>query len=265
MEVLHSPHIIAPEIITPDSVRGLSLHDVTLRYGTNGLQVRLDDTLERTGLAEDPGVQWAVQFSHMLHADQQRTNGHYSDHVMRVTLRIIEKFHIVDAALTIGALLHDGPIEDHPIDTVFALTGERVEDLQKAREMARHLIALNTSEEAAEIVWDMATPLTDKEGEDAWDVYRQHVIQTILAKPKPRVNKLSDFVDNGVGNHYTIGPKQAKLDRKYMPLWRPHMMGLYLPDSLITGERREAVLRQLRRGHARALTRVALAGSQELL
>ena len=76
--------------------------------------------------------------------------------------------------------------------------------------------------------------------------------------PKGRVLKLADFIDNAVGNHATIGAKQCKLDEKYIDQYRTHMIGLFLPDSLIIGKERDQALQTLLLGHARALGRLAI-------
>ncbi len=231
---------------------------VTEQYGTLGLYTRLQDTFERTGLHELPEVQWATQFGLMLHANQTRTNGHYTDHIMRVALRIVEHFEITDPAIVCGALLHDG-VEDHPKDTVLALTGQAIEDVGQAREVALDLIATHTSDETAQIVTSVTNPLCGDSG-DKQAIYNVHTRKLILKEPKARVVKLSDFIDNAVGNHFTQGGKQQKLDLKYLSQYRWHRLGLFLPDSLITGEVRERVLHQLTEGHARTLARLALAG-----
>jgi len=88
--------------------------------------------------------------------------------------------------------------------------------------------------------------------------YAKHTMDVVLKSPKGRVLKLADFVDNAAGNHATIGDKQRKLDEKYIEQYRIHMMGLFLPDSLIIGEERQKALRLLSKGHARALGRLAM-------
>jgi hypothetical protein len=244
---------------TPEDVRGMPLHEITARYGTIGLYTRLEDSLRTHELDQDPKVQWAFQMGLTLHANDTRTSGHYEDHILRVTLRIIDHYGITDPSVVAAALLHDSP-EDHPKDLVLALTGEAVDDVREARQKGLDLIALNTDHETADIVSAVTNPLLE-EGQNELVVYGDHTEELVLNHPKGRVVKLSDFTDNAVGNHYTLGDKRQKLDEKYLEQYRIHRMGLYLPDSLITGDTRMAVLKQLAQAHARSLARLAAESS----
>ncbi len=246
--------VIGPNTITPDHVRGLSLSRVTQEYGTLGLYTRLQATLAERGLDQVPEITWALQMGLTLHANDNRTNGPYNDHLLRVTLRSIEDYGIDDPALIAAHPLHDS-IEDHPKDLVLALTGNRMTDVGEARTVGVELLARHTYVETAEIVVAVTNPLL-AEGDDKQAVYASHTEELVLTHPKGRVLKLSDFVENAVGNHYTLGSKRDALDEKYLDLFRIHRMGLFMPDSLITGELRLKVLAQLSAGHARAQARL---------
>lgn len=261
MEVLRDDNAaIGPNIIASEDVRDLSLHEVTQQYGTLGLYTRLQDSLRINGLDQNPEVTWAMQMGLTLHANDERTNGHYDDHLMRVTIRIMDQYGIDDPTIIAGALLHDS-IEDHPKDLVLALTGEKIDDVQEARDRGLELIAHYAGAETADIVAAVSNPIL-KEGEDKLVVYGNHTEELVLNHPKARVVKLSDFIDNAVGNHHTIGDKQADLDEKYLDQYRIHRMGLFLPDSLIVGPVRDKVLRQLTAAHFRSLARLRLSREQ---
>jgi hypothetical protein len=88
--------IIDPASITPDHVRGLSLGRVTEEFGTIGLYARTVDTLEKYGLHTNELIQLSLQLGLALQADDHRTNGHYTEHLMRVMLHVIEDFGIRD-------------------------------------------------------------------------------------------------------------------------------------------------------------------------
>lgn len=250
---------ISPELLTPDHVRGLSLHDITDQYGTHGLTVRLIDELDRTGLDEQPEVTWALWFGMTLHANDTRTVGHYKDHILRVTLRPLLHYGVIDPTITAGSLLHDS-VEDHAFDIVRTLTGTNEKDEKLARERALELIAAYTTAEVAEIVSVVTNPILD-ENQDRLVAYYEHTRDVIVPSQKGRVIKLSDFTDNAVGNHYTHATKRERLDRKYRDLYRLHAIGLFQPDSLITGERRDTALRQLHEGHSRTLARLSVTTS----
>ena len=251
-----------PASITPEHVRGLSLGKVTEEYGTIGLYARTVDTLERFDLADNELVQLSLQLGLALHADDLRTNGHYTDHLMRVTLRMIEDFGIRDPNLIAAGPLHD-VFEDHPRDLVLALTGEKPDTREEASQLGRAALTALTNEEVVQIVTTVTNPVVAP-GEDKLDVYTQHTRDLVLHSPKGRVLKLSDFIDNAGGNHATVGDKQRRLDEKYIRQFRIHKMGLFLPDSLIRGQERQAALHMLSKGHMRALGRLAATDSVSL-
>lgn len=249
----------APHTITPEEVRDLSLGEITEQYGTLGLYTRLQDSLKIHGLDQNEEVLWAMQLGLMLHANDKRTNGHYEDHVMRATLRILDHYEIDDPSIIAAALLHDS-IEDHPKDLVLALTGEKIDDVRAARTRGLELISNYAGDETSDIVSAVTNPIL-KEGEDKLVVYGDHTENLVLNHPKARVVKLSDFTDNAVGNHYTVGDKQRDLDLKYLDQYRIHRMGLFMPDSLITGQKRQEILAQLTVAHMRSLSRLAKAAN----
>jgi len=245
-----------PASITPDHVRGLSLGRVTEEFGTIGLYARAVDTFEQHGLTDNNLVQLAFQLGLALHADDYRTNGHYTDHLMRVTLHMVEDFGITDPNLIAAGPLHDS-FEDHPRDLVLALTGEKPATREEAMVLGRRALAALTNEEVVSIIESVTNPPV-LEGQNKLDVYTAHTRELVLGSPKGRVLKLADFIDNAGGNHATIGDKQRKLDEKYVRQFRIHKMGLFLPNSLIVGEERQRALHMLSKGHMRALGRLAL-------
>ena len=245
----------------PEAVRHLSLGTLSEEYGTGGLYVRLNYALEQADLSDNLLIREATQLGLALHIDDMRTNGRYNDHLMRVTIRMLEDFGIRDPNLIAAGPLHD-TLEDHPRDLVRSLTGDRIKDPIRARLLGQYALAHITNDEVAQIIFDVTNPIVAP-GEDKLESYTRHTQQLIQTSQKGRVLKLSDFVDNAVGNHATIGNLQQKLDNKYIAQYDIHKNGLYLGDSLITGERRERALAQLNKGHQRALGRLALHAPQE--
>lgn len=253
---------IDPASITPDHVRGLSLGRVTEEFGTVGLYTRTVDTLQQHGFWDNELIQLSLQLGLALHADDVRTNGHYSDHLMRVTLHVIEDFGIRDPNLIAAGPLHDS-FEDHPRDLVLALTGEKPETRDEARLIGRAVLATLTNDEVVSIVEAVTNPEVP-EGADKLEVYTRHTRELVLHSPMARVLKLADFIDNAGGNHATLGPKQRRLDEKYIQQFRIHKMGLFLPDSLIVGAERQRALHMLSTGHVRALGRLGLARNVDI-
>lgn len=254
--VFDTQNTMDPASITPDHVRGLSLGRVTEEFGTIGLYARTIDTFEQHGLDKNNLVQLSFQLGLALHADDYRTNGHYTDHLMRVTLHMIEDFGITDPNLIAAGPLHDS-FEDHPRDLVLALTGEKPDTREEAIIIGRQVLASLTNEEVVSIIESVTNPPV-LEGQNKLDVYTTHTRKLILGSQKGRVLKLADFIDNAAGNHATIGDKQRRLDEKYLRQFRMHKMGLFLPNSLITGEERQRALHMLSKGHMRALGRLGM-------
>lgn len=242
--------------ITSDNVRGLSLGKLTEKYGTLGLYTRIIDTLEREGFGDNELVQLSLYLGLALHINDVRTNGRYTDHLMRVTLHMLEDFNIKDPNIIAAGPLHD-VFEDHPFDLALALTGNKLSDVIKARVIGQEALSRFTNPEVVDIVSSVTNPDIAC-GEDKLALYTQHTTNLVLNHPKGRVLKLADFEDNAVGNHATIGYRQHELDEKYINQYRVHMMGLFLPDSLITGKERQKALHVLSIGHARALGRLAV-------
>lgn len=256
-----TPNNMDPASITPDHVRGLSLGRVTEEFGTIGLYARAVDTFERYELADNNLVQLAFQLGLALHADDYRTNGHYTDHLMRVTLHMIEDFRITDPNLIAAGPLHDA-FEDHPRDLALALTGEKPDTREEAMQIGRQALAALTNEEVVSIIESVTNPPV-LEGQNKLDVYTDHTFELVMKSQKGRVLKLADFIDNAGGNHATIGEKRRRLDEKYLRQYRIHKMGLFLPDSLITGKERQGALHMLSKGQMRALGRMGLSAKSE--
>lgn len=244
---------------TPELLRGLSLHEITKTYGTKGLYTRLQDTLKIHGLEDNMLIQGAINLGLNLHNNDKRTNGHYGDHLLRVTLRIIEKYGFTDPNLIMAAMLHDS-VEDHARELVAMVTKEEVIDEFEAREMAFSLISMMFNTEVSEIVRSVTNDVMPP-GEDKNRFYTTKTIKTVTRSPKGRVLKFSDFTDNAIGNHYTEGPLQQRLDQKYLGCYAVHAIGLFLPNSLITGELRLQQLKKIKKGYQNAVTRIALTNS----
>jgi hypothetical protein len=242
--------------ITPDDVRGLSLGRLTEQFGTAGLYVRTLDTLEEYELRDSELIQLGLQLGLALHANDLRTNGHYTDHLMRVTLHMIEDFGIVDHNLVAAGPLHDA-FEDHPRDLALALTGNKPSTRLEARKIGRETLTNLMNSEVVSIIEAVTNPELN-EGDNKLDVYTAHTTSLVFNEPKARVLKLADFIDNAAGNHATIGGKQKKLDEKYIRQYRVHKMGLFLPGSLIIGAERQKALHILSIGHTRALGRLSI-------
>jgi len=197
---------MSPEQFAEADIRNMPLHEISVKLGTSGLIERYN--IEIAELPEE--TQWQVNQAFLSaaewHKDQQRTNGPYLDHILRVSLRVLCHYGIKDPDILAAALLHDS-IEDQ----CYKIVGH-----DKA-----------TPEEAlAEIskrfnprVSRLLKALTNPPGHISRDEYDAHVRQNLLDEPDAVPIKISDFTDNAVGIFWTVGEeKKIKLAGKYLPL-----------------------------------------------
>ncbi len=194
------------EQIAIEDIDKMSLHEISQRFGTEGLLIRYNSEVARLPDEAQQQINQALLSAVEWHKDQRRTNGPYIDHVLRVQIRIISHYGIEDPDILIAALLHDS-IEDQSDKIV-------------GRDNA-------TAEEALAVLSKRFNPrverilsaLTNPPGEISREEYDDHVRKALLAEPDAIPVKISDFTDNGVGIFWTKGEdKKYKLALKYLPL-----------------------------------------------
>jgi hypothetical protein len=244
----------------PEELRGLSLDEVSTHYSTAGLYVRLQDGLDCNGL-NTPAVQAGIELGLTVHAGDSRTYQPYVDHLLEVTIRVVEDYDIRDEATVAACPAHDC-LEDHASDVVEYFGGDWDEGDDEAvvMDMGRRLIAQHIGQKTASLVWLVTNPPLP-EGTDraaANTAYAERLRLRIMPSPSGRVLKLGDFDRNAVNNHLTAEPLRQLLDTKYIDLYDVHERGLFLPDSLITDSKQiETAQRRLQGGRARAAARIA--------
>jgi (p)ppGpp synthase/HD superfamily hydrolase len=184
----------------------LPLHAVTTLYGTAGLRARL--ALEAHYVAshnDQIKISQAASLADQLHADDRRQSEPYINHPLRVALRIMCHYNVLDTDVICAALLHD-TVEDH------------AEALSPyGRHGAFSVLAGWFGPEVAVLV-DAVTNPTYAPGRDEDEQYREHLLASLIACPLARAIKVSDFTDNAVGLHHTSGAKATRLARKYAPV-----------------------------------------------
>jgi hypothetical protein len=234
----------------------LSLVELTEQEGTAGLYERTLSALESVDLLNDPRIRFAMSAGFQLHSKQERTDGLYSDHLMRVAIRLIEDLGITDPDVIAAAFLHDA-VEDHPRDLVKLITGEDIHGLSEEDARDKAYFALDSIlPKSAGTVMIVTNPILQK-GQSKLKVYTEHTEALIEFSPKGRALKLADFIDNAVNNHTTRDPlKQMKLDLKYVEQYKAHIRGISLPDSIIPEAKRPALIAMLGEGLYRAEERL---------
>jgi (p)ppGpp synthase/HD superfamily hydrolase len=211
----------------------MSLHEITAVYGELGLRIRFAHEEKRLASYDDRiKVNRALVLAGDLHADDRRQSEPYINHPLRVALRIMCHYGVLDADVICTALLHD-TVEDHADD----LSAD-------GRFGALAILAARFGRPVAVLVAAVTNPECEA-CHDPHGRYLGHVAVSVAAYPWARVVKVSDFTDNGVGLHYTTGAKAVELARKYAPLV-PILKDLVArPDTPLVGDVKARIQTQL--------------------
>jgi hypothetical protein len=191
-------------------IRVMPLHAITEVYGEAGLGQRLALELDRLPGPDRVMVRRAAVWAAHLHDGQRRTREPYLNHLLRVTLRMICYYRILDPEVLAAALLHDA-VEDQS-GTMVGRGGEYPEP----RGEALQILAVRFGPRVAALVGAVTQPDCPPDVDRAAH-YVRHVTSSLNASPWARVIKLSDFTDNGVGIIHTAGPKVFRSAVKYAP------------------------------------------------
>jgi hypothetical protein len=217
----------------------MPLHAITTQYGQTGLRERLELEIARLPSADDrQRVSQALDLAARLHAADRRQSEPYVNHLLRVAIRIISHYHVLDADVICAALLHDA-VEDHADDMS-----------PDGRQGALALLADRFGPGVAELVAAVTNPIYEP-GRDEDEQYREHVAASLADWPWARVIKVSDFTDNGVGLIHTSGSRTVKLARKYAPLVPVLRDVITRPDTPLGDDAKARILAQLDRAEER--------------
>jgi len=249
------------------NVSRLDIHTMPLtlvseKYGTEALEERLQRALGEIGLQEDSLIQASIELGLDLHKDDHRTYEQYNNHLLRVTLRLIE-LGVVDRIILAASPLHDS-IEDHAeelarrfLDTI------EVQGKKSPRAMRRLgyrglqlFTASYEAPEVARVVWDVSNPIL-LPGEDKNQSYNGHVKDLMYEglPPSPDLKSV-DLLDNmDVPEGLEDPDKREYLDRKQSGIHTLVRHGLNRPDSLLSDEGREQALDLLMRQENAAIKR----------
>ena len=219
----------------------MPIHAVTEVYGEAGLRMLFEIESEAFPDAERVTLLRAERVASRLHAADKRVREPYVNHLLRVALRIIRHYQVLDPEVIVAALLHDA-VEDHPRDLA-DLAGD-AERAAGERDASLAVLSRAFTPRVAELIAAVTNPDYDPE-RDRQEQYREHVVESLEANPWARVIKLSDFTDNGVGIIHTTGPKVRKASAKYAPLV-PQLREFALrPDTPVEDEVKAHIVKQL--------------------
>jgi hypothetical protein len=215
--------------LPPRYLLSLPLHVVTEVYGEPGLRRRFQLEIDALPPPERHTLRRAFLLAERLHGADRRARESVLNHLLRVTLRILCHYRVRDVEVLAAALLHDA-VEDHPA--------------------ALGVLARDFGSRVAELVGAVTNPAYDP-SRDKDEQYREHVAEALGAHPWARPIKASDFTDNGVGIHYTTGPKVRRAAVKYGPLVPLLRELVARPDTPLTGEVKTHIDEQFDRAEER--------------
>ena len=194
--------------VSAAQLRIMPLHAVTEVYGQAGLRRRLALELHRLPEGDRGAVSGAARWAARLHEGQCRSREPFINHPVRVTLRMMCHYQVIDPEVLIAGLLHD-VVEDQP----WAVAGVSGHGPPPVAE-ALAVIAARYGPRVARLVAALTEPVRPA-GVDRIGYYVNHLRVALDAQPWARVIKLSDFTDNGVGIIHSVGPVVTRSARKY--------------------------------------------------
>jgi (p)ppGpp synthase/HD superfamily hydrolase len=199
------------------------------------LEDRLVRLFEEKGI--DVSCKEALRHAVSLHKDQKpRPDGPYVDHVLRVTLRLVEAYGVSDPELVIAALLHDA-VEDQ--SAKLAPRGTREDAVQ--------VIARRYGERVGRIVQALSVPQRKKGTTrvERNEAYRAHV-KEIIEDPAVAIIKLSDFSDNALrlAEIKDLG-RRRRMTEKYLPVMGDFIERLQRGDLPLDPEKQREIFETL--------------------
>lgn len=236
------------ETLAPDNLHTMPLHEITERFGQQGLERRLAIEIADFPEEDRTQIEDGLRVAKELHGGDMRATGEpYMNHILRVTTRILSHYGVRDRDVTIAALLHD-TVEDHPRE--LADLGEDEGTDEEAVAAALQAIERMFNPEVSGLVAALTTPERPPDKSKP-DHFRDHILTKIAPVPRARVIKTSDFTDNGVGIHYSPPNKAESVAPKYLlaiPIFRAFTVW---PDTPLSPDVRNHILRQLDLGEQR--------------
>jgi hypothetical protein len=194
---------------SPAYLATMPMHAITEMLGESGLRDRFRLEIARFDPAAQDRLTDALELASALHREDRRVREPYLNHLLRVSIRLMHHYQVLDVDVIVAGLLHDS-VEDHAPE----LAGGTGDD-QTAAALAA--LAGRFGARVARLVAAVTNPQFDPR-RDRYAQYRDHVAASLEREPWARVIKVSDFTDNGVGIIHTVGPKVISSATKYRPL-----------------------------------------------
>jgi (p)ppGpp synthase/HD superfamily hydrolase len=178
---------------------------------------KLFSVLERIPFsdAEFQKITDAYHIAMRLHAQQEpRSDGFYTEHILRVTRTLVETFHVKEPDPICAAILHDA-LEDHRRPFMDLLKKLRMRHPDSEIE---HMISTHFGPHVASLIHALSTPKTGtKNPADRRKEYRDHVEHAIESEEVFLI-KLADFFDNALKINDKPQEVKKRLAKKYVLL-----------------------------------------------
>lgn len=238
---LPMPHLVH----NPDNPWAFTIDEVHETYGSDGIAMRTELTLQQYELSNNEQVRKAQRLANALHVTDKRSDGYrgkearHIDHVNRIVLGLLES-GVRDADTITAAFLHDAGIEDHawemallhpdfhsssdqppkrefPQDIPISPKEQTVNQQEEIRQLAYESIQYHFPDQAdpdgpsvADMVLALSNPIVQP-GENKLESYNDHLAVIDKAHPKVRAVKAEDVGDNAGRNRYTSNtPKKGE-------------------------------------------------------
>jgi (p)ppGpp synthase/HD superfamily hydrolase len=233
-----------------------TLEELSRRHGLEGLLGRLAIVLDENGLANNELIERSLNLGLRLHVDDRRTHEPYNNHLVRVTLRLFE-LNVIDPDILAAGPLHDS-IEDHTRELAMMETNDLPDDPRIQRKLAHAALSRRISPAVANNVLGVSNPLLEPNDDKIESYVKNARILTSTGEPEPRALKLADFLDNTDTPREEDRRKRYRLDVKQLPVYGLHALSVERKNSLIVGEYRERVLKELAYKEENARKRLGL-------
>ncbi|HET9850324.1 MAG TPA: HD domain-containing protein [Candidatus Saccharimonadales bacterium] len=214
----------------------MPLHAITEVLGHNGLVRRFELELTRFSPEEQAQLNKAYQWAMDLHARDRRYREPATNHILRVAIRIMHHYGVIDVNLITAALLHDS-VEDH----IYEITGKS----DGTKEEALAAVAEQFNPDVSQLVSAVTNPEYE-EGRDKLEKYQAHVAEMLEhGDPRVRILKVSDFTDNALGLIYMNAQGAAYRARRYNTLVPVFDKAINKPDTPLSPEAKAHITKQL--------------------
>lgn len=250
-----------------DGVQGqVDFSDLSGSLSRNELTERFFTSLGRIGLNDDLDVIGAFALASELHVNQSHPGGPFVNHLLKVSTKAMDHLGVDDKSIITASLLKS-VLEDRAF--ALAKRGSKTKhftDQAEGRSVAAEVLENWYGPEVTEIVIQLTKPVVPRHSyADRILIYDEHTKFLVENYPKARVISLASFLVDFDGYDEGLKPgHRYRRDLEGVDLFKVHRDGLFLPDSVITGETRDSVSKMLVQQEVAARNRLSSKKQDEI-